>query len=166
MSCNGYVFFLIRIELVHSDGSVAWNLGFGYWKSSGKMGLTQVEQSFFQFLVKKLCTLSFFKVEDKGLACTAKLLKFITWHIPLLKDLAKNEDKPCSNYNPLLGWYKFITSYPKIWYWLPYSSLFEHCTIHNGRVCVCWKICIFSSPNSHSAGLKMGKNSAINYSNY
>ena len=47
MSCNGYVFFLIRIELVHSDGSVAWNLGFGYWKSSGKMGLTQVEQSFF-----------------------------------------------------------------------------------------------------------------------
>ena len=42
-------FFLIRIELVHSDGSVAWNLGFGYWKSSGKMGLTQVEQSFFNF---------------------------------------------------------------------------------------------------------------------
>ena len=28
------------------------------------------------------------------------------------------------------------------------------------------RFAFFSSPNSHSAGLKMGKNSAINYSNY
>ena len=44
-----------------SDGSGTRNLGFGFWKCHGEMGLSQVEQGFSSFFAKFLPYLMIFQ---------------------------------------------------------------------------------------------------------
>ena len=87
--------------VVSSDESGTQNLGFGFWKCHGEMGLWQVEQGFSSFLAK------IFGIFDDF----SKFLQHL-WHTSLYeitkyaKNLAKNEEKPCSTcLKPISPWH-------------------------------------------------------------
>ena len=86
-----------------SDGLGTQNPDFIFWKCHGEMGLRQVELSFSSFFAKKLGIFDYFsKFQCLFHSPFRKIIKYV-----YAKNLAKNEEKPCSNcLKPFFGWFR------------------------------------------------------------
>ena len=79
-----------------------WVLGFEFWKRCVEMSLWQVEQGFSSIFDKILAYLMIFQSFAVPLACSS------------LKNLAKNEEKPCSTCHKLISPWHFQNPKPKL----------------------------------------------------